>query len=333
MFTRSGSDDATHCFSGVLKRRERNPMGTKGRFLFGRTGLLLLLAGLVLVALLVWIGINYESNFRLADVLRIRAKKTEVISSMRANLLKSVEAEKNAVMADTDEASLAFADQSRQAAEAMDQDRRELGLLVEKDYSDREMKLLQEFDRCGTELREIDQAILDLAVKNTNLKAMKLSFGKGSEVVKRFEEALGDLNQAKTSSRADNQIAEIACKALVAGLKIHDLHAPHIASPNDDEMDRIEARMAQNADEIKTSLSQLKGLVPEEKQASLQEAKTAYEELARVTKEVIDLSRQNTNIKSLELSLGRKRKITAQCDEILISLQDTLRSKEFKATR
>ena len=308
-------------------------METNGRFLFGRTGLLLLLAGLVLVAVLVWIGIKYESNFRLENVLSIRTKKTEVLSKMRADLLKSVEAEKNAVMADTDEASLAFADQSRQAAEAMDRDRRELGLLVEKDYSDREMKLLQEFDRCGTELREIDQAILDLAVKNTNIKAMKLSFGKGSEVVKRFEEALGDLNQAKTSSRADNQIAETACNALVAGLKIHGLHAPHIASPNDDEMDRIEARMAQYADVIKTSLIQLKGLVPEEKQASFQEAEAAYEDLERVTEEVIALSRQNTNIKSFELSLGRKRKITAQCDEILISLQEAFRSKEFKATR
>jgi hypothetical protein len=162
---------------------------------------------------------------------------------------------------------------------------------------------------------------------------MKLSFGKGSEVVKRFEEALADLNQAKKSSRPDNQIAEIACNALVAGLKIHNLHAPHIASQNDDEMDRIEARMAQYADVIKTSLTQLKGLAPEEKQASFQEAEAAYEDLGKVTKEVIDLSRQNTNIKSFELSLGRKRKITAQCDEILISLQETLRSKEFKATR
>jgi hypothetical protein len=298
-----------------------------------KTGLWFLLAGLVLVSVLLWVGVQYRNNFYLADVLNIRAKKAEVLSRMRANLLKSVEAEKNAVMADTDESSLAFADQSRQAAEAMDRDRRDLVLLVEKDYSDREMKLLQEFDRCGTELRELDQTILDLAVKNTNIKAMKLSFGKGSEVVKRFEEALGDLQQAKTSSRTDNQIAETACKALVAGLKIHDLHAPHIVSPNDDEMDSIEARIAQNAEGIETSLIQLKSLVPKEKLASLQEAKTAYEELMRVTKEVFDLSRQNTNVKSFELSLGRKRKITAQCDEILISLQDTLRSKEFKATR
>jgi hypothetical protein len=91
--------------------------------------------------------VKYGSNLHLEDMLSIRAKKIEILSRMRADLLKSVEAEKNAVMADTDESSRIFADQSRQAAEAIDRDRRELGLLIEKDHSDQEMKLLREFDR------------------------------------------------------------------------------------------------------------------------------------------------------------------------------------------
>jgi hypothetical protein len=298
-----------------------------------KTGLWFLLAGLVLVSVLLWVGVQYRNNLYLADVLNIRAKKAEVLSRMRGELLRSVEAEKNAVMADTDEASLAFADESRQAAQSMDRGRQELGLLMEKDHSDRERELLREFDRCAAELQEVDYVILDLAVKNTNIKAMKLSFGKGSEVVRRFEEALADLDQAKGTSRAEDQIARKACNALVAALKMHDLHAPHIASPSDAEMDRIEEEMAQYAEIIKLTLNQLKGLVPEERRASLRNAEADYEELGRLTHEVITLSRQNTNIKSFELSLGRKRKITAQCDEILISLQETLRSKEFKATR
>jgi hypothetical protein len=52
-----------------------------------------------------------------------------------------------------------------------------------------------------------------------------------------------------------------------------------------------------------------------------------------VTAEVIKLSRQNSNIKSLELSLGKKRKLTAQCDEILAALQETVQRRTFKATR
>jgi hypothetical protein len=315
------------------ERQVRKPMENNRRLSSRKTGLWFLLAGLALVSILLWVGVQYRNNLYLADVLNIRAKKAEVLSRMRADLLRSVEAEKNAVMADTDKASLAFADVSRQAAQSMDKDRQELALLMEKDYSDRETGLLREFDRCATELHEVDHVILDLAVKNTNIKAVKLSFGPGAQVLKHFEEALAELNQPRGSSRPEDQIALKACEALVAALKMHDLHAPHIASPSDDEMDRIEEEMAQYAEIIKLTLNQLKGLVPEERRASLRNAEADYEELVRVSHEVFTLSRQNTNIKSFELSLGRKRKLTAQCDEILVSMQEAIRSKEFKATR
>ncbi len=40
-----------------------------------------------------------------------------------------------------------------------------------------------------------------------------------------------------------------------------------------------------------------------------------------------------TSPKSFELSMNRKRKTTAQCDEILTSLQDAVQSRSFKAMR
>ena len=295
---------------------------------------MLLLAGLVLGLVLMWISIKYEHiNLGFKDVIGIILKKIELISRMRANLLTSVDSEKSAVMADTDEASRAFADQSRQAAEAVDRDRRELGLLVEKDHTERELELLRELDGCWAELRKIDQVLLELAVENTNIKAANLSFGKGSLAMKRFEEALTDLKRSEPLSRKDNQIAELVWNALTAGLKIHYLQAPHIAAANDDQMDKIEAEIRQQNDVIKSSLSKLKLLVPKDKQASLGEAEAAYDELARVTAEVVNLSRQNTNIKSFELSLGRKRKVTAQCDEVLKRLEQVVRSKTFTGTR
>jgi len=44
-----------------------------------------------------------------------------------------------------------------------------------------EWKLLQEFEAAWAQVRKIDHVILDLAVQNTNLKAFRLSFGKGRE--------------------------------------------------------------------------------------------------------------------------------------------------------
>ena len=119
----------------------------------------------------------------------------------------------------------------------------------------------------------------------------------------------------------------------MAGIKIHYLHAPHIAEANDKEMDNIERDIKHQQEIVSKALNQLAFLVPKTNQASLQKAGTAFGELRQITAQVIDLSRQNTNIKSFELSLGRKRKITAQCDEILKSLEETVRGRSFKATR
>ncbi len=63
------------------------------------------------------------------------------------------------------------------------------------------------------------------------------------------------------------------------------------------------------------------------------DALSAFSKFMEVHKEVVRLSRMNTNIKSLQLSLGRKRKVAVQCEEILNSLQDMVQSRSFKATR
>jgi len=300
---------------------------------YGRTTTsLLVLAALVLVLALIAI-IFKGGGPDLRDIVGNIVKKTELLSTMRINLLKSVETEKSAVMADTDEASRDFADQSRRAADLVERDRRELELLLNRDHTDKEMDLFHEFDTCWTALRKIDQEVLDFAVQNTNLKAAALSFGKGNETIKRFEHDLRNLIHSTSSSDKCSHVVIPASDALAAGLRIQGLHAPHIAEASDARMDEIEAEMRQDGEIVESSLKRLSDSVPEENRALLQDARAAYEEFAAVTAEVIKLSRENTNIKSFELSLGKKRKIAAQCDEILIGLQEAVRSREFKATR
>jgi hypothetical protein len=300
----------------------------------GKRGLWIFLIVLVLLSVVVAVGVKYKRvTLDIKDVMGIMNKKIEVLARMRINLLKSVEAEKMAVMADTDESSQSNAVESQKAADALEKDRLELGVLIGKDPIDREIKLFQEFDNCWKDFRKIDQVLLDFAVKNTNIKAANLSFIKGSEAVKDFEQALYRLIPGQLSAKEAPQVDRLVSEALVAGIKIHYLHAPHIAAVNDEQMDKIEGEIKQNQAIITRALTRLTPLVPEKEQDSLQKAKTAYKELSKVTAQVISLSRQNTNIKSFELSLGRKRKVTAQCDEILKSLEEAVRSRSFKATR
>ena len=65
----------------------------------------------------------------------------------------------------------------------------------------------------------------------------------------------------------------------------------------------------------------------------LKQAETAYERFMNLTGEVLKLSRMNTNIKSADLSLGKIRLLSSQCQEILATLQETVQTQEFNATR
>lgn len=290
----------------------------------------LLMAVLALVAALLFIGVRYrDATVGMEIVPKVMARKAAVLSAIRITMIKSVDAEKSAVMADTDGASRAFAEESACWAEAVEKDLQELNQLIEAYPSEKEVKLLQEFKGCWTEFRAIDQVVLEIAIQNSNLKAAQLSFGAARDAMTLFEDALTKLMRSQESEA----IWRLASNALAAALKIQVLQAPHIASPNDEEMDGLEKNIQENDAMVRRSLNALQPLVSPDRQSSLRQAEAAYNEFANVTATVIKLSRQNTNIKSFELSLNRKRNITSQCDEILTSLQDAVQSRSFKATR
>lgn len=294
-----------------------------------RTGAIRIAVALVIAALII-LGLYFRNDIVGVDsVPKIMAQKMELLSALRINLLKSVELEKSAVMADTDEASIAFAEESLKAAEAGDAKLAELARLMEKHSSGKERDLLDEFDACWAEFRRVDRQVLDFAVQNTNLKAARLSFGAGSGAMRQLEKELARL----VRDTPEGPICRLVLDAQTAALRINVVHAPHIASPDDAEMDGIEKTIQENDAMVRRSLGEIRALLPSAKMGILLQAEVSYDAFMEITARVLHLSRQNTNIKSFELSLNRKSRITAQCDTIVKSLQEAVQNRAFKATR
>jgi hypothetical protein len=281
---------------------------------------------LALAAALAFWGIG-DQGTSLAP--RVMGQKMEILAALRVSLLKSVESEKRAVMADTDEASLAFAQESRQASDAVEAARNQLAELIKLHPAEDETRLLNEFDENWEQLRKLDQHILELAVQNTNLKAAALSFGQATEAVHRFQSAMEELTQGSDNIR----IVRSASEALAAVLTIQTLHAPHIASADDGEMSRIEQIIREKEEVIRRCLDQLGQTVPGGRRNEVIQAGAAFNEYIAMTRQVLEWSRQNTNVTSLEISLNRKLKMTAQSEAILNKLQEAIKGREFKATR
>jgi Four helix bundle sensory module for signal transduction len=287
-------------------------------------------AALILAAVLLLILIYYRSTpLEIQNVPQMMAQKLETLSTLRINFLKSIEAEKLAVMAETDEASLAYADESKRAADTVGADLKELSRLIGMHPAADESKLLQEFEAAWEQVRKIDRVILDLAVQNTNLKAFRLSFGKGREAVERFENALNTLTRDVT----DALLIRAAADALSAELKILTLHAPHIVSSDDNEMNQIEQFIHVKEGAVHRSLEILPRLAHADKLRYVEDAMAADREFRAVTATVMEWSRQNTNVNSLNISLDRKQKATALCETVLNQLHEAFKRQAFKATR
>jgi hypothetical protein len=253
-------------------------------------------------------------------------------ADLRVQFTKTADASNRAVMADTDEASVAFAREAEQATRAAQKDVDSLAaLLVDLQYSD-EHRLLDEFKACFDGYRQMDRTILDLAVANTNLKAQRLSFGPAHEAAESFRAALEAVvpsDAAKEGWRAK----ALAATAVSDVREIEVLQAPHIAEANDAVMSDIEKRMAASESGARRALGDLAALASTGSQKSLAEAASALDRFLSLQKQIIELSRRNTNVRSLGLALGQKRTQTASCETTLQALQDILGKRGFAATR
>jgi hypothetical protein len=99
-------------------------------------------------------------------------------------------------------------------------------------------------------------------------------------------------------------------------------------------MDKMEADMHSLDAQVTEALNSLQALVDEPGKPFLDAAWAAYQDFQQLNAEIVDLSRQNTNLRSFAISLGQKRKTTAQCQEVLVALQETVQqSMASKATR
>ena len=259
-------------------------------------------------------------------------KKRELIQLMSRELLASAEAEKSAVMADTDEDSQSFAEQSLQASRKVEEARRAFEPLM--DGNRQESQRFGEFTQCWEKLQTIDHEVLSLAVQNTNLKALRLSFGPAADDIKRMEQSLNQFMDVISSAPDALSLTRLASQAMVATLNVYALHAPHIAESNPVRMEEMEKQMHQFDAQVTQALQALQGQKEEVGKQLLDEAWESSKEFQKITAEIVTLSRNNSNIRSFALSLGQKRTMTAECQDMLTALRETVQQgMTYKATR
>ena len=253
-------------------------------------------------------------------------------ADLHVQFKEAADASNRAVMADTDEASIEFAGDAEKAVVLIESDVAALAPQLRSFGFPNEIQLLEEFRAHFADYRALDREILTLAVENTNLKAQRLSFGAARQAADGLRDSLGAIPSsvpAKDRCRVEGLVA----KATLAVREIQVIQAPHIAESDDAAMTRMEKEMADRDGVARDAIKALAEIVPPGARSSLDAALLGLDRFKDVSGQIVTLSRRNSNVRSLDLSLRTKPPLTAACDGSLRALEDALAAEGSKATR
>lgn len=129
-----------------------------------------------------------------------------------------------------------------------------------------------------------------------------------------------------------SRVQALSAQATADALSIQVIQARHIAESDDQAMTKMEDQMALADRDARRALADLQPLLPKG-DAALNDANTALNQLKSVNDQIVQLSRRNTNVRSLALALGQLHTLRAKCEASLQSLSDSLSQHDFKATK
>ncbi|HHE31313.1 MAG TPA: hypothetical protein ENL07_01395 [Chlorobaculum parvum] len=248
-------------------------------------------------------------------------QKQALLAEMRVNLARSVEKEKSAVLATTDEESRTYAEQSNAAAREVNRDLKTLEKMVSEDGSSKEKELVDKLSKSWATVSTIDKKLLEAATENTNTKALNLSSTIGEELVRKIDGNLDKLTARVKPEWRKAQMEKIAEDAKLAIRNLVILQVRHVNVADEQAKKSIEEKMQAEQKSTETALNKLNTMTAKKSKPYIREAKTEFSEFMRLNTEIVRLSTLNTNQASTALSLGNKRKAEAECDRTLQTLQ------------
>src|ERR1035441_2010245 len=285
---------------------------------------LLMAVGAAMLLVVMLVALHFQRGQSPAEQLAFKARRVDLVERIRLSLALASEAEKSAVLAGTHEDSQKYADQARAATAEVERGCKELGEFLQAGGTANEKDLLAQFSKVFAEFQRIDSDLLVLAVKNTNLKAYGLAFGPAADALQEMNTALSRIVTKSAAAPEARNIALLAFGAQTAALRIQVLLAPHIAEESDPKMDELESRMNKDDQAVHPDLGGLAVLPMFRGDTELETAASAYAKFSKVRTQILALSRENTNVRSLAISLNEKRKVMLLCQDALAALQQAI---------
>ena len=270
------------------------------------------------IVTLLAVGIQFRN-----DRLQSNREQLALLHYLRFSLASSSEAISNAVLSKSDASAQQYGQLALQRIEEFKSTRQQLG---KETQGAAELQLLQEVDVAFAKFESVCKRLIQSANQNSNRKAYALAIGRGSELVKGMDLELAKLLE----ENGDDSVASLhargtdVCEARLALLRIQSIVIRHIFEATDEVMDVLETEMKTEFNHITSSLSSSRWIPTGEEAQTIAGIQTRLKELESIISEIVNLSRQNSNVHAEDLAMSARLEATLDCETRLNALEQSL---------
>jgi methyl-accepting chemotaxis protein len=283
---------------------------------------------IILLAILAYMGINSLSvmNDRLNSIVDISAEKVKLAARINQGALAISRAEKNVILAKTQQEMDEFAAFTNETRDEMKQRRAHLRELV----NDEDKKIVDKFANYWDQYIEINKEVRTLARLNSNVRADILSKGDARDayeaasiaiasVVTRNDRSLAETNTINDVRTVGERI-KLAARINRNLVEIQRGEKNMILSSTQQEMDGFANAIKQISIELDDRLDILKEIVSDEGRNEVNVFEQAYTKYFVLHEEVREITRENGNKRAFDLSNGKARELNDKSIELMARL-------------
>jgi methyl-accepting chemotaxis protein len=288
-------------------------------------GFSLILVLMVASALLAVNGLGNINN-RLNNIVDSSAEKVRLAGGIDQNLLEISRAEKNMILASTQEQMQKYGSFIDDTLKQL-QDRRER-LRGLSDATGQ--KMLDGFASTWDDYMNVHKQVRQLALLNSNEKAKALSQGKAREAYDKAATAIENIvtkNEAEAANARDAaSLKKVAHKIGLAALINRNLleiqrdEKNMILATSQEKMDEYAKEIDGVKHNLEESFKTLKSVAAGEEKVGLQTFYDLYGTYLVFDNQVIALTRQNGNTKAFELASGQGRQLADKAEGMLAKI-------------
>lgn len=274
-----------------------------------------------------------EMNDRFEHLIDVDSRALVTAEATRIDVLQSIRAEKNAVLALDAARAAEFADMARNEWKDLATDRAELGRLVGTNLGTREGKALSDFDAACDELLRNQKEVLRLSSVKSLMEGRKLllsGYYARAQEVEDFINALSGDTGATTRPANDGRAAEQAAagRAMLGNyFELLYYTGAHLDSSSEIEMSQLDNVVRARLNAFQESVWRLNNLLGEPDRARAAGAMSILDGVKSMVTRVLELSHLNSDQIARMMTMTKTIEFADRCDAAMSQLIDALSTR------